>query len=114
MSASSCYTQCEEYEPPVCAITDIQGGVQQACDPLSLTYTQQVILTYENAPADGFLVINGEQKPIGSSPQSINLVGLPADGQPASVSAYFSTDEGAHAARTTFLPGRTPAAACSA
>ena len=47
MSASSCYTQCEEYEPPVCAITDIQGGVQQACDPLSLTYTQQVILTYE-------------------------------------------------------------------
>ena len=108
MSASGCYTQCEEYEPPVCEITDIQGGVQQACDPLSLTYTQQVILTYENAPADGFLVINGDQKPIGSSPQSINLVGLPADGQPASISAYFSTDEGCSRSENNVFTRRDP------
>ena len=26
MNASGCYTFCEEYEPPVCAITDIEGG----------------------------------------------------------------------------------------
>ena len=108
MTASGCYTQCEEYEPPVCAITDIEGGVQQACDPLSLTYTQQVILTFENAPADGFLVINGEQKPLGSSPQSINLVGLPADGQPANISAYFSTDEGCSRSESNVFTRRDP------
>ena len=93
MSASGCYTFCEGYEPPVCAITDIAGGVQQACDPLVADVHPANRSTYENAPADGFLVINGEQKPIGNSPQSINLVGLPADGQPGSISAYFSTDE---------------------
>ena len=93
MSSSGCYTFCEEYEPPECAITDIEGGVKQSCDPITLTYTQQVIITFENAPADGFLVINGEQKPIGSSPQSINLVGQPADGQTAGISAYFTTNE---------------------
>ena len=108
MNASGCYTFCEEYEPPVCAITDIEGGVQQACDPLSLTYTQQIVLTYENAPADGFLVINGEQKPIGNSPQSINLVGLPADGQPGSISAYFTTDETCSRSENNVFTRREP------
>ena len=100
MSASGCYTQCEEYEPPVCEITDIQGGVQQACDPLSLTYTQQVILTYENAPADGFLVINGDQSAL-ERPRH-QPWWASADGQPASISAYFSTDEGCSRARNVF------------
>ena len=81
MSAASCYGPCEGWTPPECAITNIQAGNQQACDPLTLTYTQQLIITHEYAPADGWLIVNGEQKAISSSPQAINLVGQPANGQ---------------------------------
>ena len=108
MNASNCYTLCEDYDPPVCAITDIAGGVQQACDPLTLTYTQQIVVTYENAPADGFIVINGEQKPIGSSPQSINLVGLPADGQAGNINAYFTTNETCSRSESNVFTRRDP------
>ena len=108
MNASGCYTLCEEFEPPACAFTDIAGGVQQACDPQSLTYTQQIVLTYENPPADGFLIVNGEQKAIGNSPQTINLVGLPADGQPGNVSAYFTTDEACSRSESNVFTRRDP------
>ena len=55
MSSASCYSQCEDYVPPECAMTDISTSTQLACDPLTSTYTQQLVVTYENAPAGGWL-----------------------------------------------------------
>ena len=49
---------CEGYEPPECEILDITTSVQQACNPLTLTYTQQIVVTHNYAPADGFLIVN--------------------------------------------------------
>lgn len=108
MSAAPCYGACEGWTPPECAITNIQGGVQQACDPLTLTYTQQVIITHEYAPASGWLVVNGLQTAIGNSPQSVNLIGEAADGQNVNVSAYFSTDEGCALSKANAFTHRDP------
>ena len=108
MSAASCYGPCEGWTPPECAITNIQAGNQQACDPLTLTYTQQLIITHEYAPADGWLMVNGEQKAISSSPQAVNLVGQPANGQNANVTAYFTSDEGCALSKVNAYTRRDP------
>lgn len=108
MSSAGCYGACEGWTPPECSITNITGGVQQACDPLTLTYSQQVIVTYEYAPADGWLVVNGETKAITGSPQSVNLIGQPADGQNVNVSAYFTSDETCSLSRTNVYTRRDP------
>ena len=94
MSAAGCYGGCDGWTPPECAITNITAGNQLACDPVTLTYTQQVIITHDFAPADGWLMVNGEQKAISTSPQAVNLVGQPANGDAVNVSAYFTSDEG--------------------
>lgn len=108
LSAAACYGACEGWTPPDCAITNIQGGVQQACDPLTLTYTQQVIVTHEYAPASGWLVVNGFQTAVGSSPQSVNLLNEPADGQPVNVTAYFSTEQGCALSKANAFTHRDP------
>lgn len=94
MSAAGCYGGCDGWTPPECAITSITAGNQLACDPLTLTYTQQLIITHDFAPADGWLMVNGAQKAISTSPQAVNLVGQPANGNAVNVSAYFTSDEG--------------------
>ena len=108
MSAASCYGACEGWTPPECAITNIQAGTQQACDPLTLTYSQQVIITHEYAPADGWLMVNGEQKLITSSPQAVSLIGQPADGQNVNVTAYFTSDEGCALSKVNAFTRRDP------
>ena len=60
IEGASCYTFCEEYTPPECAITGITPGNQMACDPVTGLYTQQVFVSFEYPPADGFLSVNGE------------------------------------------------------
>ena len=108
MSSASCYGFCEGYTPPECAITDIQAGNQQACDPLTLTYTQQLIITHEYAPADGWMIVNGEQKAITNSPQAVNLVGQPANGQNVNVNVYFTSDEGCALSKANAYTRRDP------
>ena len=108
MSSASCYGFCEGYTPPECAITDIQAGNQQACDPLTLTYTQQLIITHEYAPADGWMIVNGEQKAITNSPQAVNLVGQPANGQNVNVNVYFTSDEGCALSKANAFTRRDP------
>lgn len=108
MSSASCYGFCEGYTPPECAITDIQSGNQQACDPLTLTYTQQLIITHEYAPADGWMIVNGEQKAITNSPQAVTLVGQPANGQNVNVNVYFTSDEGCALSKANAYTRRDP------
>jgi hypothetical protein len=75
-----------------CSITALALGVQTACDPVTNTYTQQVIVTYTNEPGTGTLAVNGQSFAITASPQTVTLVGLVADGNPVNTTAVFSDD----------------------
>jgi hypothetical protein len=76
-----------------CAISAITAGNQTACNPQDNTYTQEVIVTYSNPPNSGTLDVNGQSFAIGTSPQTVTLIGLIADGQPVDVTAEFSADQ---------------------
>jgi cytoskeletal protein CcmA (bactofilin family) len=78
---------------PDCAITAIAAGSQTGCDPQTNTYTQEVTVTFSNAPSSGKLEVNGQQFNIGVSPQTVTLAGLISNGQPVDVTAKFTADE---------------------
>ena len=76
--------------PLLCDISNVALLAQTACNPANSTYTQQVLISYENAPEEGVLVVNGVEFPIISSPQAVSLSGLDSDGMDVDVTAYFS------------------------
>jgi len=75
-----------------CAITSITVGNQTACNPNTNTYTQEVTVSFTNAPGNGNLVVNGQNFAIGTSPRTVTLTGLIANGNPVNVTASFSAD----------------------
>ncbi|OWY22419.1 T9SS C-terminal target domain-containing protein [Sphingobacteriales bacterium UPWRP_1] len=77
---------------PSCSISGITAGTQTACVPASNTYTQQVTVTYSNAPATGQLSVNGQNFAITGSPQTVTLTNLPSDGNAVSVTASFTAN----------------------
>ncbi len=78
--------------PVNCSIDNITAGTQTACVPATNTYTQDVTVTYTNPPASGTLDVNGQSFPIGTSPQTVTLTGLTANGSGVNVTASFSAD----------------------
>jgi len=72
-----------------CSIS-VAAGNQTACVPATGEYTQEVIVTYSNEPASGTIDVNGQSFPITSSPQTVTLTGLTADGNNVDVTAEFS------------------------
>lgn len=77
-----------------CSITAITAGAQTACLPANNSYTQEVTITYANAPASGTLDVNGQSFAITTSPQTVTLVGLISDGNAVNVTANFSANIG--------------------
>lgn len=75
-----------------CSISTLSAGTQSVCDPATNFYTQDVTVTYTNAPATGTLDVNGQSFPISSSPQTLTLSNLTADGAAVNVTASFSAD----------------------
>ena len=75
-----------------CAITVITAGNQTNCDQNSNTYSQDLTITFNDAPASGNLVVNGQSFAIGTSPQMVTLTNLTADGQAVDVTAHFSVE----------------------
>jgi hypothetical protein len=73
-----------------CSITALSAGSQTACNPITNTYTQQVTVTYVNPPASGTLNVNGQTFAITTSPQTVTLSGLNANGAAVNVTAVFS------------------------
>ncbi|MCH2045911.1 MAG: hypothetical protein MK212_17475 [Saprospiraceae bacterium] len=73
-----------------CSIDLIAAGAQTPCNLSDNTYTQEVTVTYTNAPSTGTLDINGQSFAISSSPQTVTLTGLNSDGNTVNVSASFS------------------------
>jgi len=82
--------------PPECAntcnILALFAGRQTVCDPGTNTYTQEVTVAYVNDPGSGTLDVNGQSFTIASSPQTVTLVGLVANGAAVDVTASFSAD----------------------
>lgn len=79
---------------PLCSISSVLSGAQTPCVPASNTYTQQITVFYNNDPGSGTLDVNGQSFAITSSPQTVTLTNLPADGNSVNVTAVFSDDAG--------------------
>ena len=109
--SGSCFTGCDGYEPPECAMLGIQGGNQLACNPLTSTYTQQVVIEYENAPDIGLINVNGTLHTINFSPQTITLVNVPAEGQTVDVNAFFTGEETCAATQVACYTQKDPCCA---
>lgn len=73
-----------------CRINTIEAGMQSACDPITNTYSQEIIVTYDEPPLSGNLTVNGTPFPITGSPQTVTLVGQISDGTAQGASAAFS------------------------
>ena len=74
-----------------CGIAAILAGAQSSCNTETNTYSQQVILIYDNAPP-GLLNVNGSLFTVTGSPQTVSLNNLPSDGANVEVTAYFTGD----------------------
>ena len=80
------------YFEPQCIISSLTAGIQSPCDSLNNEYTQDIIITYINAPSSGSLSVNGQLFPITTSPQTITLTSLISDANPVDVDAFFTAD----------------------
>jgi hypothetical protein len=93
----TCENQTDTVEVTVnacasCSVDGITAGTQTACNAGTNTYTQEVTVTYTNPPASGTLDVNGQSFAITTSPQTVILTNLSADGNPVDVIAAFSAD----------------------
>ena len=80
------------YFEPQCIISNLTAGTQTPCDSLTNEYTQDIIITYTNAPSSGSLSVNGQMFSVTTSPQTITLSNLISDANPVDVDAFFTVD----------------------
>lgn len=93
-----------------CAITDLSAANQTACNPATNAYDQNIVVTYSNPPASGTLIVNGQSFAITTSPQTVTLRALTANGAAVDVTASFSADGACTRTSTSLF---TAPAACS-
>ena len=78
--------------PPVlCSILDVTAVLQTPCNPVTNTFSQQLEITYENAPEKQeawWSMVN--RFPFQEVPQLISLSGLNSDGMAVDVDVHFS------------------------
>lgn len=85
-------TQTNAFTAPVnclCSITDVTAGQSTPCNNVTNQYTQDVTVFYANAPA-GMLTVNGQNFPVGTSPQTVTLTGLNSDAMAVNVVVSFT------------------------
>ncbi|WP_306640972.1 hypothetical protein [Sanyastnella coralliicola] len=75
-----------------CIISNVTLGTQTPCNPATNTYNQQIILEYTGEPAGGLISVNGNLFTIQGSPQTINIIGLPSDGQGVDLDIFFTSE----------------------
>lgn len=92
---------------PNCPILEVTLGAQGSCDELTDTYSQDVILNYTSPPATGNLNVNGQIFPIETSPQTVTLTGLAADGFEVDLNAFFTDDPSCIYSEKSFFEART-------
>ena len=81
-----------EHVPSSCSIDAISAATPSACDAASSTYAVDVTVTYTNPPATGDIDVNGQTFAVISSPQTLTLTNLTADGASTDVTAFFADD----------------------
>jgi len=72
-----------------CPISSIVANAQTPCDYTDNTFTQDLTVTYNDAPATGTLDINGQSFAITTSPQTVTLT-LDSNSNDIDVTASFS------------------------
>ncbi len=90
-----------------CSIQALLAGSQSSCNPATNTYSQQVILIYNDAPA-GLLNVNGSLFTVSGSPQTVSLNNLPSDGGSVDVTAYFTGDPSCSATQVSLFTAPEP------
>ncbi len=73
-----------------CSIVSVSLGAIGRCQVLEGTYSADLLVEYANPPLTGGLVLNGDTFALEGSPQIITLDGLPSDGLPFAVNAFFT------------------------
>jgi len=91
-----------------CTISNIEAGTTSACDMSTGRYTQQITVTYTDAPSTGNLVVNGQNFAITSSPQMVTLTDLIADGNTITVTANFSANASCSSTATDLFQAPSP------
>ncbi len=64
---------CECIPTPFCTLSVNGFEVSESCDPETGLYAISVEFSYNNAPTEGTLVVNGFNFPIGDSPQTVSF-----------------------------------------
>jgi hypothetical protein len=78
-------------QPIPCAFTSVvAAGAPSACDPATNAFGASVTVSFQGAPSTGSLLVNGAAFPIGSSPRTVALTGLPSTGEPLAVAVSFT------------------------
>ena len=85
-----------------CPITSVTPSTQTVCNDGNDTYSQDLIIEYNTTPSTGSLVVNGQTFTIGSSPQTITLTGLAADGLDVDITANFTAESCSYEADRAF------------
>jgi len=75
---------------PTCKIIELKAGQQSICVASTNYFTQDIFVFYDKAPANGQLSVNGQLFNITSSPQTITLNDLDANGLMNDVTAFFT------------------------
>ncbi|WP_179353850.1 PQQ-dependent sugar dehydrogenase [Winogradskyella vidalii] len=78
--------------PTECDFESVTAGGQTACSEIDTTYSQDITITYHNAPSNGDLIVNGQAFAVTSSPQTVTLTGLLSDGESKDVEVSFSNE----------------------
>jgi hypothetical protein len=86
---NTCFASCAT---AACAMSSVTAGTQTPCVSVNNNYTQSLTVQYTDAPSTGTLLVNGQSFAITSSPQTVVLTNLSANGLPVNVTASFSAD----------------------
>ena len=57
-----------------CSLAAFSMNIPDSCNPATGAYETTLVVSYENAPSDGFINVNGTDYPITGSPQTFNVV----------------------------------------
>jgi len=75
-----------------CEIVEVFLGEQSPCNPESDTYSQALVLSYQGAPNEGLISVNGQLFSLTTSPQTLVLTGLPSNGSSVDLNILFPAE----------------------
>ncbi len=108
----SAWTAPESCLLPPCAIDSVLLGTQSACDPLTDTYSQELIVYSTSAPATDSLSVNGVL--FAADADTVLLTGLSSDGLPVDLTVLYTADSACAFALDSAWTAPAPCFDCTA